>query len=367
MIRKRLPLVILIFSTLSFSASSADTKALKFECIIKESDYDSNYIFNVAGAEMAVDDEGYIYLLDRLDGIIRKYDTEGKLILKFGRNGIGPGEIASLSEITFAGNGKLVTYNMAYKIVNEFSKNGRFIKSNRKEGKTFSPIFLKDNAVLYYESKWIENGKNYNSFFSYRLILEDKKGLHTLKTYTDEKYRKPLVKINTKLFQDNRTYCERFLYTADSQNTIYYALSDDYKIWRYKTGKNELLIDERLTPLPFDDKKMLDDIKKEEQMRQKHLGAKYIIAVPKFHQIIYKITVDEKDNIWVYVKSREYEGLLKYSPDGRFLNYYPIGLSVKEILSPVSGIPIFISKNNIYIYKYNTETGVEVYLAKIKE
>ena len=53
---------------------------------------------------------------------------------------------------------------------------------------------------------------------------------------------------------------------------------------------------------------MIAEIKQEEEMRSKRREAKYFLTIPKYWQLIYKLTVDDKDNIWIYVKSREHHG-----------------------------------------------------------
>jgi hypothetical protein len=127
------------------------------------------------------------------------------------------------------------------------------------------------------------------------------------------------------------------------------------------------LIKDNLTPVPFNDKRMIAEIKQEEEMRAKRLEAKYFLTIPKYWQLIYELTVDDKDNIWVYVKSRERHGLMKYSKDGVFQKYYQVNLFSKEIRMPRSNFQLAVWKDNIYVNRYDSENGVEIYLAKIKE
>lgn len=339
---------------------------LKFDLIIKESDYDSNYIFGVQGVNMAVDDEGKIYLSDLLLGNVKKFDNNGKYILQFGRTGTGPGELPTFSDFVSGPNGNLISYSLINGVVNIFSKTGILINSYRKEGRLYLPIFLKEGGVLYWDRKWVDNGKNYNSYYLYSLILEHKKKQNTLKSFTDAKYRKALENVNTRAFQDNWTYCEDFVYAADSKNNVYYAITDAYQIWRYRAGKSELLIKDNLKPVLFNDKRMIAEIKKEEEMRAKSLKAQYFLTIPKYWQLIYKLTVDDKDNIWIYVKSQERHGLMKYSKDGVFQKYYQVNLFSKEIRMPRRNFQLLIWKNNVYVSRYDSENGVEVYVAKIK-
>lgn len=355
-------LLLLNFVCLSNDILSPD---LKFNLIIKESEYDPNYVFGSMGVSMAIDSEGFIYLLDIQEGFISKYDINGKYILKFGRSGDGPGELPFLSFFNSCLDGNLFSYSISNKVVNIFSKTGGLIKSYKIKDRLLNPVFLKNGNIVYPNSKWVDNGRNDNSYFTRMLILDDNKKQQIIKSYTDAKYRKTLSKVSTKVFQDNWTYCEDFVYAADSRNNIYYAITDAYQIWRYRAGKSELLIKDNLTPVQFNDKRMIAEIKKEEEMRGKRLEAKYFLTIPKNWQLIYKLTVDDKDNIWVYVKSRERNGLVKYSPDGVFQKYYKVDLFSKNVKIPRSDFQLFVWKNNVYVYRYDQESGVEVYLAKI--
>lgn len=49
--------------------------------------------FHRAGPILS-DSDGNIYIIERLDGVIKKFDKNGNFLLQFGRKGLGPGEIS---------------------------------------------------------------------------------------------------------------------------------------------------------------------------------------------------------------------------------------------------------------------------------
>jgi hypothetical protein len=53
------------------------------------------------------DDGGHFYVLDRLERTVFKFSPDGRLMLKFGRKGQGPGDFQSPGRIAFTGQGEL--------------------------------------------------------------------------------------------------------------------------------------------------------------------------------------------------------------------------------------------------------------------
>ena len=61
---------------------------------------DENLAFNMP-SDIVMNDDGNIYILDAGNCRVQKFDSEGKFLASFGREGQGPGEFNSPSSLDF--------------------------------------------------------------------------------------------------------------------------------------------------------------------------------------------------------------------------------------------------------------------------
>jgi hypothetical protein len=101
--------------------------------------------------DMAVDENGVIYLYDRKESSIFIFNTQGKFLRKFGRAGLGPGELDGVSEIEVFGRRLFALAAMTYR-VHIFEIDGTYLESLTiptplnslhidKEGRFFAELF----------------------------------------------------------------------------------------------------------------------------------------------------------------------------------------------------------------------------------
>lgn len=80
------------FGSCDRSPAKKQILPLKKELEIGLIEGDENYIFGLI-ADIEVDASGNIYVLDSKMNNVAKYDRDGRFVLRFGRRGVGPGEL----------------------------------------------------------------------------------------------------------------------------------------------------------------------------------------------------------------------------------------------------------------------------------
>ena len=94
---------------------------------------DGRYLF-IRPADVVVDDEGSIFILDAGNHKVKKYDKDGNFLSSFGEKGIGPGEFIGPTHMEICVNGDIIINDRAVRVVNIFDRNGHFIKRIKNEG-----------------------------------------------------------------------------------------------------------------------------------------------------------------------------------------------------------------------------------------
>ncbi len=75
--------------------------------------------------DIAADDAGNLFLLNRSDAYIARYDRSGRRTARYGRKGAGPGELSRPGGITVASDGSVWTYDGAKRALVGFGADGR--------------------------------------------------------------------------------------------------------------------------------------------------------------------------------------------------------------------------------------------------
>lgn len=83
--------------------------------------------------QITVADDGTIFVLDRNDHSVRAFDTEGKLVRKFGRKGQGPGEMDYGRGITIAGDHLLIADGLTRTRILVFTLDGEPVESHQTQ------------------------------------------------------------------------------------------------------------------------------------------------------------------------------------------------------------------------------------------
>jgi hypothetical protein len=109
---------------------------------------DPHYIFGEF-ISFAVDDEGYVYVLDWREKTVRKFDRSGKFLFLFGGPGQGPGEFSDPQEIRFLPDGHIMVFEGESQKYSCFTKEGELVRAGRFQKLMFSPYFgLTDGRII---------------------------------------------------------------------------------------------------------------------------------------------------------------------------------------------------------------------------
>lgn len=100
---------------------------LKEELSIGEGEREEEMFFQMTG--VTVDDNGHIYILDREENIIKVFDSKGKFVRSFGKQGQGPGEMNGPIGIRITPNNELMVEDVLSQRLAFFSLEGKFLRN----------------------------------------------------------------------------------------------------------------------------------------------------------------------------------------------------------------------------------------------
>ena len=110
------------------------------------------------GVDLAVDDTENIYVLDKGNCRVQKYDLRGNYLRSFGRKGQGPGEFLSPTTICLL-NGKLLAYDIDQSRISIFGQQGELIGSLPLREKVYFWGLMTDNQIAAQTFSFRENDR----------------------------------------------------------------------------------------------------------------------------------------------------------------------------------------------------------------
>lgn len=116
-----------------------------------EDDENEHYLF-YRGGDVIADDDGNIYVLLRVEGLIRKFDRNGKYLLTIGREGQGPGEFIQPTRFLIDNRNTLHVIEYGNQRVSKFSLDGQYIDSTPLQFQGIPRQFGLDENNNYYVS-----------------------------------------------------------------------------------------------------------------------------------------------------------------------------------------------------------------------
>lgn len=122
---------------------------------------DPHYIFSEL-ISFTVDDEKNIYVLDMRGKKVRKFNSSGRYIETFGRQGQGPGEFSSPESIQYLPGDYLIIFEGESQKYSQFTTTGELIKNKRFRKLMFSPYLGLHNGN--YLATNVDQSSNKNIF-----------------------------------------------------------------------------------------------------------------------------------------------------------------------------------------------------------
>ena len=116
-----------------------------------EDDENEHYLF-YRGGDVIADDDGNIYVLLRVEGLIRKFDRNGNYLLTIGREGQGPGEFIQPTRFLIDNRNTLHVIEYGNRRVSKFSLDGQYLDSTPLQFQGIPRQFGLDENNNYYVS-----------------------------------------------------------------------------------------------------------------------------------------------------------------------------------------------------------------------
>ena len=211
---------------------------------------DENYMFYRI-VSPAVDSEGNIYVLDRFNFRIQKYDREGKYLLTIGRQGQGPGEFERPRSMCIDTQQNI--YVRDVRDIDIFDKNGKHIKST-VQSMMFGPFFgiTKDGNIIAYNQSLRRGGMLED------VVLVDKDGkiIKTIVTYKSDSSFSRGMNLGD-------IYTPGLCFSPINEHLAVYGYSSEYKLFVIDSSGNLVhIIEKDEPPTPLSKKeinKVIDD------------------------------------------------------------------------------------------------------------
>lgn len=121
------------------------------DLIIEENENDEHYLFYDAN-DVIADDDGNIYVLLRKQGVIRKFDAEGRYLLTIGREGQGPGELLQPARFFIDNQNILHVIEYGNRRVSRFHLDGGYVGTTPVQFQRIPRQFGVDEKGNYYIS-----------------------------------------------------------------------------------------------------------------------------------------------------------------------------------------------------------------------
>ncbi|MFC1492467.1 6-bladed beta-propeller [candidate division KSB1 bacterium] len=252
---------------------------------------DENQMF-YKPSDIALDDEGNIYIMDTGNFKVKKFNSEGEFILSFGNRGEGPGEFLQSVSIEVNNDGNIVVLDKTNQRFEVFSKKGIRISDFKFEK---MPSLFKINSTGEYVVHGrsvitlpvIGSGKRPDDMGDESILQICKKdGLRLRELGVSEEFGNPIsnIRINSVEFD------------VDKGDNVF--LSYTYKNLIEKYSSEGILLLKITRPLNYPITKQ--EKKSIESYLEEMLKNKVMI-----NTVSTGIAVDDQDNIWVITLNRQ--------------------------------------------------------------
>lgn len=198
---------------------------------------DERYLL-IRPADVAVDDEGSVLILDAGNHKVKKYDSGGNYLSSFGKKGNGPGEFIGPTQMDICTNGDIIINDRALRMVNIFDRNGHFIRRINNEG--LPPV-----GILALRSGEIA------VFYTKKFDAENKLNRHSLVYIFNKKGTLLRKFVEPRIYEDLSTnfWCNSVFLAADDLDNIYVNFQAQNRIEKYSVDGKLLLKTDR--PLEY--------------------------------------------------------------------------------------------------------------------
>ncbi len=297
--------------------------------------------------DIAFDSADSFYLFDYFDNTIKKYNSNGEHLMTFGGKGQGEGEFTHLTGIRNVGDRLLAVDSVG---LLSFNRDGHFLSKN-----SFAEEVLTEYPAIFYEGDYVGQ----------QIHASELKIILTFRSSSGEEYDRiafydireffPEIEEGEDFFLSNE-HARSYRYALNQNEDIFWTASDDFKIYRYHEGKSVVVISEEYSPIPY-------PAENKEAMLEKKAKIKppLFLYVPDFYQLIFHLLVGPEGDIWIYLKSMEKTGFLRYSAQGSLKGFYTVDA---EFDVTEADLIVRIHKNRMY-FLVKGRKSLKIYAADL--
>jgi len=300
------------------------------------------------GVDLAVDDTENIYILDKGNCRVQKYDLRGNYLRSFGRKGQGPGEFLSPTTICLL-NGKLLAYDIDQSRISIFGQQGELMGSLPLREKVYFWGPMTDNQIAAQTFSFRENDRTSD------IVLFDGSGIMKK---TIASYNSPMgALLHGALIGTLNGLDPRLFMRILSPQWGVFGYSDRYELNLFDNrGEITVVIqkDEEAREISKHDRdKIIDSeinlwLKRKIRLQKQEVTKVYKFT--KYSPFYFNIIVDDRQRIYT-LKRPDDESSLNYDlfdKDGRYV--FKIKISPRVSIS-------LIKKGHIYSTYVDDQTG----------
>jgi hypothetical protein len=326
---------------------------------------DENYMFNGV-TDVATDSQGNIYVLDRMNFRVQKFDKNGQYIQTIGKKGQGPGEferparffLGTQDNIYVTDGGRRIEGRM----IKIFNSRGEFVQVIRLESPISDFHVDSEGNILANVAQRIEGA-------TIRAVVKmsaEGKMIKKIAEFSDVKTVRKRSSEREASFRVSHHYTPRLSFSPIDGRTFSYAYSNEYQVFVIdKDGKLLLKIQKKEAPHSISqrEKERIIDIVEENISRS---GAKWPEGVleeacnfPPTRPFFLWAIADDRQRLFFWrVKS-----VLDESEEREFDVFNKEGYFIYRVKTPVR--PEIINKGLLYDIKEDEETG-EVFIRRFR-
>ena len=276
---------------------------------------------------LAVDNEGCIFIADSQDQSIKVFGPDGEFIRSIGRKGEGPGEFSYVGYQTFLPDGMLLVMDSMASRLSLFDTEGVFLWGYHWTHRPGRSLYVTDSSCVLLEYVF---GEGDDALADRKLFVKqyDFEGNEILNF---GEFRAEEMKIHREsraggggiMFGISVPHSPHSIFAADQvRHSLYHCVNDEYRIEVFDgDGKVIRRIDRPYEVLPFtskDAEEFRSRYAESENMKKMVQG----MSMPAVKTITPRMLVDEEGNLWVetYEKKeaddKDFTAYDIFNPDG---------------------------------------------------
>lgn len=326
---------------------------------------DENYMFNGV-TDVATDSQGNIYVLDRGNFRIQKFDHNGQYLQTIGKKGQGPGEFERPARLFLDTQDNIYVTDGGPRIegrmIKIFNNRGEFVQVVRLENPISDFYVDSEGNILANIAQRVERG-------TIRAVVKmnsEGKIIKKIAEFSDVKTVRKKSSERTASFRVGHHYTPRLSFSPIDEQTFSYAYSTEYQLFVIdRDGKLVLKIQKEGAPhsISQGEKERIIELLEESISRS---GAKWPKGVleeacnfPPSRPFFWWAIADDRQRLFLWrVKS-----VLDESEEREFDVFNKQGYFIYKVKTPVR--PEIINKGFLYDIKEDEETG-EVFIRRFR-